>query len=62
MNKKTYITPDIMVAPITTMQMIAYSGGSSNVDDPNVDPDADVGNEPNRSRHHRNVWDDDEET
>ena len=62
MNKKTYITPVIHTVVIVPLsQMLTFSGGDKQ-NSVKVDGNVDDSDEPNRSRHFRNVWDDDEES
>ena len=58
MKKKEYITPEMMVVKMTTIQMIAYSGESNQGIKTDDEPDDEIGY--NRSRQH-SVWDDEEE-
>ena len=51
MKKKAYMTPEISPLVMETAALIAYSGGSEDV---NVDPDPDTNPDDNRSR---GLWD-----
>ena len=61
MKKKEYISPETSLFTVSLQQMIAFSGESTSADDPNVDPEADDGDEPGRSRRVYNCWEDEEE-
>lgn len=59
MKKKAYISPETEVVTIKIEQLMGFIvSGEGITSDPNPDEDIDVSN---RSRRHRNIWDDDEE-
>ena len=60
MKKKEYMMPQTQVITVALRQIIAISGGSKN-DNVNINSGYDNDTEINRSRRHKNVWDDEEE-
>ena len=61
MKKKIYITPETSQFTVSLQQMIAFSGESTNAEDPKVDSEADDSDEPGRSRRTYNCWEDEVE-
>lgn len=61
MEKKAYIIPGVNVMTVKLQQLINFSGGGDQQNDPQVDPESDNGEGPNRSRPHYDVWEDEEE-
>ena len=59
MNKKAYITPVIKTVAMRMQLLKAFSGGSTIWEEPQISNTSDSGNDDNRSRHNRNLWDDD---
>lgn len=61
MEKKEYMSPETTVVTLALQQLMAFSGGGEGESDPQVDPEEDNEDGPNRSRRRTyNCWEDEE--
>ncbi len=60
MEKKEYMIPGISVMTVDIEKIMVISGGGDKEGDPQIDPNADDSDDPNRSRRTYDVWEEEE--
>lgn len=57
-KKSVYIQPSVKVIGVQVAQLLEFTGGGTDMDDPIVVPGGDDGDGPQRMPRRYNVWDD----